>query len=121
MDASKAARAVGTDEDRAPPHPVDPHASRQREEDPWQEADDAQDAHLQGAGPEDVDGQQWQREERDLVTELADRLPGPELHEVALAPQAGPMRGGGGDLGRRRLAGRSLDGHVTSFPAQSGT
>ena len=44
------ARDVGTDEDRPAPHPIDPHARRQREEDPRQEADDAEDAELEGIG-----------------------------------------------------------------------
>ena len=116
------ARDVGADEDRPPPHPIDPHARRQREEDPGQEADDAQDAELEGLGAEDQRGQQRNAEQRDLVAELADRLAGPELHEVALPPQARPMRDGGGELFGRRLGARAaLDRHVASpSPAQSG-
>ena len=51
----RGAREVGADEDRAPSHPVDPDPGRQREEDPRQEADDAEDSKLQRPGVEDLD------------------------------------------------------------------
>ena len=53
---------VGADEDRPPSHPVDPHAGRQREEDPRQEADDAEDADLERPGAEGDDGEKRERE-----------------------------------------------------------
>ena len=116
------ARDVGTDEDGPAPHPIDPHARRQREEDPRQEADDAEDAELEGISVQDQRGQQRHAEQRDLVAELADRLAGPELHEVALPPQARPMWDGRRQLLGRRLAARAaLDRHFASpSPAQSG-
>ena len=45
--SSDGAREVGAHQDRAPSHPVDPYAGRQGEQDPRQEADDAEDSHLE--------------------------------------------------------------------------
>ena len=63
MDVSSTApREVRADEDRPPPHPIDPDAGRQGEEDPRQEADDAEDAELERPGVEDQGGQERDRE-----------------------------------------------------------
>ena len=79
---------VADDEDRLPPEPVDPHASRKREEDERQELDDEERGDGEGARVEKDDGNEGERELRELRAEDADRLGRPELEEVRLAPQA---------------------------------
>ena len=79
---------VGDDHQAAPPRDaIQPDAGRQREQEVRQEPDRREQAHLRRVGVENEDGDDRQREERDLVAEDGDRLPEPEVPEVVLAQQ----------------------------------
>ena len=78
---------VGHDQDRSAAQAVDPDARRQREQEEGEEVDGAERCHLERARVEDEDRRQRDRELRYLRAELADRLAGPELEEVAVTPQ----------------------------------
>ena len=83
----RAGRVAG-DEDRPAAQAVDPDAGGQREEDERQEAEHAEQRELDRRGVQLVGGEQRDREGRDRRAELADRLSGPELEEVGVAPEA---------------------------------
>ncbi len=124
IEVSRTARPeFGTDEDRPAPHPVDPYAGGDGEQDERQELEDAEQAELEGAHLEGQHGDERDRKLGDLVAELADRLRRPQLHEVAVAPERSPRRGGGGCLGGDRIArgGVSSDIYALLPAAQSGT
>ena len=101
---------VGGDEDPPPRQTVDPDAGRQREQQERQEVDRGQHADLERARAEREDRHERHREERDLGSELADRLGQPQALEPGLAKQPGPRderrdraaRRRTGRLGRRR-------------------
>ena len=78
---------VRDDEDRAAPQAVDPDARRQREEQERQELGHSDGRHLERAGIEDEDRGERDRELRDLRSDQADRLGGPELQEVRVPPE----------------------------------
>ena len=60
------------------PRRVRPGADVDREEEVRDELGGAEQAHLRGVGVEGEDGEQRDRQQRDLVAEERDRLPGPE-------------------------------------------
>src|SRR6185312_8030619 len=79
----------------------------EREEDERHEAEHAEERELESARVQADGGEPWQGELGDLRAELADRLAGPELEEVGVAPE--PARGaaearhpGRGGRGRAR-------------------
>jgi hypothetical protein len=88
-DRSEGERAshVADDQDRPSREPVDPDTGREGEQQERQLLEDGQRRDGEGARMEDVDRRQRQREQRELRAELADRLPGPELEEVPVAPE----------------------------------
>jgi len=79
---------VRGDEDRPPCEPVDPNARRQREEEEGQHLDRPEEGDTERGRIERDDGDEREREVRDLRAELADRLRAPEAHEVAMAEEA---------------------------------
>jgi hypothetical protein len=60
-----------------------------RKEEVGDELGSAEEAHLRGAGVEGEDSEQRDRQQRDLVAEERDRLPGPEPPEVEVLAQEG--------------------------------
>jgi hypothetical protein len=108
---------VPGDQDRSAPHPVDPHARRQPDDEERQELRRAQQTDLERRRVQHDHGRQRKREEGDLRAELAHRLGAPELHEPAVAPQAPRIL-------RRRARGvvqRSVPRNASSISAASGT
>ena len=89
-DAEKqqAARHIGGDQNRAPRQAVDPDTCRKRQEEERRELDRPERRHLERARVEDQDRDERDRQLRDDRAELADRLAGPQLQEVAVAPEA---------------------------------
>jgi hypothetical protein len=79
---------VAGDQHRPAAQPVHPDARRQADEHEGGELDGAEQADLERRGVEDGDRHQRQRQQGHLAAELADGLGGPQLHEVAVAPQA---------------------------------
>ena len=81
---------VRDDEDRSAAQAVDPDAGRQCKQQKRQELDRAEHRDLERARIEHEDGGERQRQRRNLRADLADRLPGPQLQEVAVTPEASP-------------------------------
>ena len=81
------ARGVACDQDRAAAQAVDPDAGGQREEHERQEAEQRRGRRTRAASRAGRRGEPRDREPRDLRAELADRLAGPELEEVAVTPE----------------------------------
>src|SRR5205807_3387606 len=79
---------VSRDQDRSPPQPVDPHPGGEADQDERQEFQSAEQAHLERVRPEDHDGRERERQERDLRPELSDGLAGPKPYEIAVPPEA---------------------------------
>src|SRR6185437_10463561 len=79
---------IADDEHVAPAPAVDEDAGRQRQEHERQELDRAERRHFERTRMECDERYPRDRELRDLRAELADRLAGPELQEVAMTPQA---------------------------------
>ena len=78
---------VGADQDRPAPHAVDPHPGGDGEQDEGQELQHGEQAELERRDLEGERGHERYCELGDLVAELADGLAGPQLHELAVAPE----------------------------------
>ena len=96
--------------------PVDPGARGQPDDQEGEELAGPQQAHLEGGRVEHADRQHRQRQCAQLGADLADRVAGEELTEVAVVQQSaeGALRGLRlGQRGGRPGGGRWFDGHAT--------
>src|SRR5213076_3089769 len=87
-DTERTAAEIADEQHVPPPQPVDPDACRKREQKERQELDRAEERDLERGRVQHEHGDRRQRELRDRRAELADRLAAPQLHEVAVAPEA---------------------------------
>ena len=75
-------------EDRPARQPVDPDAGRQAEEQERKEVDRSERRDLERRRVQRQDGDERQRDARDLRAELTDALSRPQLQKVGMPPQA---------------------------------
>jgi hypothetical protein len=103
------ASEVSEDEDGAAADAVDPGSGEEPEDEDGGGAGSAEDAHLQRGGVQGERRGEGQRGGGDARTHLRDGLSGPQLQELAIAPQPG-----GGHLDRMaRRGGRRPEANAT--------
>ena len=81
------AAEVGEDEDGASFEAVRPRSGEEAEEEDGDSGDSAEDAHLEGSRAQDQDSNERKRGAGDAGADLRDRLAGPELYKLAVAPE----------------------------------
>ena len=122
----ESAPQVTDDQDRPAAKPVDPDPGRQANQDEGKELQGDEKPCLKGIRVQDHDRSDREREHGDLGPELADRVRGPQLHEIRMAEQAaGSLSEAGWAVPLRahvavyRLRSPSVKPRIRPFPKQS--
>src|SRR5438552_15957588 len=80
---------------------IDPHSNQQADQEEREGPHHSEKTHLGGARQEGFQGEELQREARELISKLGHALTNPELQEVRVAPE-----GWNGHVSRRQWSAR---------------